>query len=107
MLRCLTLSLLLALTSCANTPEVEIRYIETPVEKEYIHPEMPAQIELNRANWFIIELEDGLYAAVPSAQFDGIVSNNITIGDYINELKAIIVYYRDVTGYSEDTSNEN
>ena len=93
------------ISGCVGDPITEIRTVEVPVNPEYQHPADPAPLDLNDPEWFIVELEDGKYAAIKLSDYQLIVENYTDLHSYIKELRAIVKYYRSVTGAESSTEN--
>ena len=105
----LAVALAISLAGCGTTePIIEIRTVEVPVEPEYTHPALPEGFSIIDSEWVIIELEDQKYAAVRLSDYQFVVENITKATSHIEKLNAIIKYYRQITGATnEESSTEN
>ena len=97
--------------SCSLLPTKQIEVSAKPLEKQFIQPVMPREIDLKEPMWIVvtpdnweeqlarIEKQEGelVFLAMTIPDYEVMAYNMQELKRYINELKEVVVYYRTVT----------
>ena len=90
-------------------PPVEVKVVTKQVERQITQPVMPRAIELRSPGWVVItkdnldeiealiEKEGMAFFAMSVDDYEIMAANMQEIRRYINQLKEVVVYYREVT----------
>ena len=102
--------------SCSLLPTKQIEVSAKPLEKQFIQPVMPREIDLKQPEWIVItpdnweeqleriEKQEGelVFLAMTVPDYEVMSYNMQEIKRYITELKDVVVYYRTITTKKEE-----
>lgn len=103
------------MSSCSLIPNREIEVITRPIERVIIQPILPREIDLKEPYWYVVsdinieeflervEMDQGqvVFVAMSIPDYELMAYNMQELRRYINELKEVVVYYRNVTTPSD------
>lgn len=102
-------------SSCSLIPNREVEIITIPIERVIIQPIFPREIDLKEPYWYVVsevnleeflervEMDQGqvVFVAMSIPDYELMAYNMQELRRYINELKEVVVYYRNVTTPSD------
>ena len=102
--------------SCNLIPSREVEIITKPIVRTIVQPILPREIDLKDPYWYVvseknideflvkIEKEHGdiVFLAMSVPDYELMAYNMQELKRYINELKEVVVYYRNVTTKKEE-----
>jgi len=102
--------------SCSLLPTKQIEVSAKPLERQFIQPVMPREIDLKQLEWIVItpdnweeqleriEKQEGelVFLAMTVPDYEVMSYNMQEIKRYITELKDVVVYYRTITTKKEE-----
>ena len=111
-----TSTVLIMACSCSLIPSREVEIITKPIVRTIVQPILPREIDLKDPYWYVvseknideflvkIEKEHGdiVFLAMSVPDYELMAYNMQELKRYINELKEVVVYYRNVTTKKEE-----
>ena len=110
----LTISMMVS--SCSLIPKTkEVEIISKPLERTFVQPVMPREIDLKQHAWFVVtpdNFEDFkarivdqegelVFLAMSVPDYEVMAYNMQELKRYITEMKDVVVYYKTITSPQE------
>ena len=105
-------------SNCSLIPSrQQVEVISKPIDRTFAQPVMPREIDLKEPYWFVVsdknieeflvrvEKEQGqvVFFAMSVPDYELMAYNMQELKRYINELKEVVIYYREVTTNESNT----
>ena len=115
------LTVLITASSCSLLSTKQIEVTAKPMERTFVQPVMPREINLGVPQWIVVtpdnweeQLErikeqegEVLFLAMTVPDYEVMSVNMKELKRYITELKDVVVYYKEVTAPQTDAQKQN
>jgi len=115
------LTVLMMASSCSLLSTKQIEVTAKPMERTFVQPVMPREINLGVPQWIVvtpdnweqqlerIKSQEGevLFLAMTVPDYEVMSVNMKELKRYITELKDVVVYYKEVTAPQTDAQKQN
>ena len=107
----LTISMMVSSCSLLGKNTKQIDIVAKPLERTFVQPVMPREIDLKQPTWFVvtptnfdefkarIEKQEGefVFLAMSVPDYEVMAYNMQELKRYITEMKDVVVYYKQIT----------